>query len=85
MVTKQAVYDEVVKILRNELVFDGALAADLPIQALGLDSIRLMQLFVYLEEAFNFEFTVDAPIATIKEATLDQFVSFVHHSIGQAA
>lgn len=81
MPTKEAIYEEVVKVLRQELLFDGELNPETAIDALGLDSIQLMQLFVYIEESFQFEFAADSTIENAKTASLGQFVEFVHGSM----
>lgn len=80
MPTKEAIYDEIVKVLRQELLFDGELGPETAIEALGLDSIQLMQLFVYIEESFHFEFAAESTIENAKTASLAQFVDFVHQS-----
>ena len=84
MITKEAIHDEVVRVLRHELLFSGELSPDTAIQALGLDSIQLMQLFVYIEEAFHFEFDAESTIENAKNASLGQFVDFVHQSVARA-
>jgi acyl carrier protein len=80
MHTKQAIYDKIVYILRSELLFEDEIHQDTSIEALGLDSIQLMQLFVYIEELFYFEFPADMTIDRIKEVSLSQFVDLVQQS-----
>lgn len=81
MVTRQAIYDEVLRVLRQELLFSGEVDPGTSIRALGLDSLQFMQLFVYLEEAFSFEFTEDSLLTRMKEASLGQLVDCVDRSL----
>lgn len=85
MITRQAIYDEVVKVLREELLFDGELDMETSIKGLGLDSIQLMQLFVYLEESFSFEFAEGSLIERMKDASLRELVDCVDGSLARAS
>ena len=85
MITRQAIYDEVVKVLREELLFDGELDMETSIKALGLDSIQLMQLFVYLEESFSFEFAEGSLIERMRDASLRELVDCVDGSLRQTS
>ncbi len=81
MISRQTIYDGVVRVLREELLFDGELGQETPIKDLGLDSIQVMQLFVYIEESFQFEFTEGSLVEDIKDASLGRFVDYVHGSL----
>lgn len=81
MVTRQAIYDEVLRVLRQELLFSGDVDPGTSIKALGLDSLQFMQLFVYLEEAFSFEFTEDSLLTRMKESSVGQLVDCVDRSL----
>lgn len=84
MITKQAIYDEIVKVLRQELLIEGELDLETSVKALGLDSMQLMQLFVYLEESFDFEFAEGSLLERLKDAPLSQFVDCVDSSLRHA-
>ena len=80
MVTQEQIFAEIVRVLRNELLIDADLRADTGLEALGLDSIQLMQLFVYMEDSFSFEFSPDATIGVVKSFSLGRLSEFVHAS-----
>ena len=83
MITREVVYDKVVEVLRDELLFDGEFKSDTSINNLGLDSIQIMQLFVYMEEIFGFEFPEDSMMESVRESSLGQFANYVHKALGQ--
>jgi acyl carrier protein len=84
MINKSTIQEQVVQLLHEELVFTDDVDFDASIDSLGIDSIQLMQLFVYLEERFEFEFKEDAMIARIRESTLRHFIDYVHEAIQQS-
>ena len=77
MITKASVYERIIEVLRDELLYSGELNPNTSISHLGLDSIQLMQLFVYLEEAFEFEFLEDSIIENMQDVSLDKFSNYV--------
>ena len=81
MVDKDSVYNKIIEVLREELFYEGELEPHLKIKSLALDSIQLMQLFVFLEETYEFEFTDDAALENMKNVTLGAFVDYVHGAI----
>lgn len=85
MATKTEILGKVEEVLRNELFFDGTIENDTPIKNLGLDSIQLMQMFVYLEETFAFEFSDDAVFDRVRDSNINEFVDIIHSSIHQKA
>jgi acyl carrier protein len=80
MVTQEQIFTEIVRVLSNELLIDTDLRADTDLETLGLDSIQLMQLFVYMEDSFNFEFSPDETIGTVKNFSLGKLTEFIHAS-----
>lgn len=85
MLTKQIIYDKIAEVLRDELFYDGKFEADTKIISLGLDSIQLMQLFVYLEESFEFEFLEDSVIENMRGVSLGEFADYVCQAAGRSA
>ena len=83
MVTQEQIFTEIVRVLRNELLIDADLQAGTGLESLGLDSIQLMQLFVYMEDSFSFEFSPDATIGVVKNYSLGRLTEFVHASATQ--
>jgi len=81
MIDKETIANKIKEVLREELYYDGVLEMDTTMQHLGLDSIQIMQLFVYLEEAFQFEFVEDSIIANASSATINQLVDLVEQSL----
>ena len=79
MVDKDSVYNKIIEVLREELFYEGELEPHLKIKSLALDSIQ--QLFVFLEETYEFEFTDDAALENMKNVTLGAFVDYVHRAI----
>jgi acyl carrier protein len=80
MVTREQVYDEIVRVLRKELMIDAELQNDTALEALALDSIQLMQLFVYMEQSFSFEFAPESTIDSVRSFSLRNLTEFVHRS-----
>lgn len=85
MITQEQIFDEIVRVLRNELLIDADLRADTGLETLGLDSIQLMQLFVYMEDSFSFEFSPDATIGVVRDYSLGRLSEFVHASATRTA
>lgn len=85
MITKQDILTKVKDVLRNELFFEEEVLPETLMKDLGLDSIQLMQLFVYLEESFDFEFAYESVFENMRGATVDQFVDVIHQSINKEA
>jgi acyl carrier protein len=84
MLTKEQIYNEIVRVLRNELVIDAELRSDTGLETLGLDSIQLMQLFVYMEQTFSFEFSPDSTISVVRNFSLEMLTQFVHESANRS-
>jgi acyl carrier protein len=80
MITKEQIYDEIVRVLKRDLMIDADLKTDTTLESLGLDSIQMMQLFVYIEQSFNFEFAPDSSIDSVRSLSLWSFTDFVHQS-----
>jgi acyl carrier protein len=85
MATKTEILDKITEVLRKELMFDGEIDVNAPIKNLGLDSIQLMQMFVYLEETFSFEFSDDAVFDRVRDSDINQFIEMIHASIHPVA
>jgi acyl carrier protein len=85
MVTKDAIYDKILDVLRKELLCDGQFQPETTIETLGLDSLQMMQLFVYLEECFEFEFMEDSLIENMESASLAMLVDHVHQAVQQSS
>lgn len=83
MTTKEDILAKVKDVLRNELYYEDEIQPHTLVKDLGLDSIQLMQLFVYLEESFDFEFAYDSVFENMRGATVDQFVDVIYNSINR--
>ena len=74
MITEEKIYAEISRVLREEVLFTGTVDRQHSLRTAGLDSIQMMQLFVYLEEAFGFEFGAEVTVETVWDVPLDAFV-----------
>lgn len=83
MTTKEDILAKVKDVLRNELFFEEEIEPDTLVRDLGLDSIQLMQLFVYLEESFDFEFAYDSVFENLRGASVNEFVDVIYNSINR--
>ncbi len=81
MVTKEEIFDKIKEVLKDELFYEEQIELSSSIKDLGLDSIQIMQLFVYLEEAFSFEFFDDNMLEKIQSVSLGDFVDSIYNSI----
>ena len=83
MTTKEDIFDETIRVLTQELRVDQTLTGDTSMESLGLESLELMQVFVYLEERFGFEFPVDATTESVATLSLASFAEFVQRASGK--
>lgn len=83
MITKEDILAKVQDVLKNELFLEEEIAPDTLVKDLGLDSIQLMQLFVYLEESFDFEFAYDSVFENLRGASVNEFVEVIYNSINR--
>lgn len=83
MITREDILAKVKDVLRNELFYEEAIEPETLVRDLGLDSIQLMQLFVYLEESFEFEFAYDSVFENLRGATVNEFVDVIYNSINR--
>jgi acyl carrier protein len=84
MIDKEIIYKKLGQVLTDDLMCHGDFSQETSIAHLGLDSLQIMQLFVYLEEIFEFEFMEDSMIENIQDANLGEFVDYIYSSIHQA-
>ena len=83
MITKEDILAKVKDVLRNELFFEEEIEPETLVRDLGLDSIQLMQLFVYLEESFDFVFAYDSVFENLRGASVNEFVEVIYNSINK--
>ncbi len=83
MITKEDILSKIKDVLRNELFFEEEIEPATLVRDLGLDSIQLMQLFVYLEESFDFEFAYDSVFENLRGASVNEFVEVIYNSINK--
>jgi acyl carrier protein len=74
---RETICDEITAILRRDLQMDGDFPSDVSLASLGLDSVQVMQLIVYMEQSFAFEFPADSTMDSALGLSLRDLAAMV--------
>ena len=79
-INKSEIFQKIQDIIFNELNFNQCIeiSNESKLIELNLDSFQLMQLFVFLEESFNFEFGDESIIANDKFNCVGDISNFIY-------
>jgi len=80
-IKKKDIFVKIKEVIKEELFFDEDFKKSTLIRDLGLDSIQIMQLFVYIEETYDFEFEDENTIENMRDASVNDLVDFVYKAL----
>jgi acyl carrier protein len=83
MITKEEILAKITEVLKEELYYNEPVEPACLIRDLELDSIQMMQLFVYLEESFAFEFGDSTVFENARDMTVGQLADLMYGFINK--